>query len=43
MPALIRPQKITFGEMRDTGVRGVLIYCQVFMQPLDRDQRGPMA
>jgi hypothetical protein len=23
-----RPQKITFGEMRDTGVRGVLIYCQ---------------
>jgi hypothetical protein len=27
MPALTRPQKITFGEMRDTGVRGVLIYC----------------
>jgi hypothetical protein len=25
MPA--RPQKITFGEMRSTGVRGVLIYC----------------
>ena len=22
-----RPQKITFGEMRDTGVRGFLIYC----------------
>jgi hypothetical protein len=22
-----RPQKITFGEMRDTGVRGILIYC----------------
>jgi hypothetical protein len=22
-----RPQKITFGEMRDMGVRGVLIYC----------------
>jgi hypothetical protein len=22
-----RPQKITFGEMRDLGVRGVLIYC----------------
>ena len=21
-----RPQKITFGEMRDTGVRGVLVY-----------------
>jgi hypothetical protein len=25
MPA--RPQKITLGEMRSTGVRGVLIYC----------------
>jgi hypothetical protein len=22
-----RPLKITFGEMRDMGVRGVLIYC----------------
>jgi hypothetical protein len=22
-----RPQKITFGELRDMGVRGVLIYC----------------
>ena len=22
-----RPQKITFGEMRASGVRGVLIYC----------------
>jgi hypothetical protein len=22
-----RPQKITFGEMRDMGVRGVLVYC----------------
>jgi hypothetical protein len=27
MPALTHPQKITFGEMRDTGVRGLLIYC----------------
>jgi hypothetical protein len=25
--ALTRPQKITFGEMRESGVRGVLIYC----------------
>jgi hypothetical protein len=25
--ALTRPQKITFDEMRDTGVRGILIYC----------------
>ena len=23
----MRPQKITFGEMRDMGVRGVLVYC----------------
>ncbi|UFW83775.1 hypothetical protein BjapCC829_27925 [Bradyrhizobium barranii] len=23
----MRPQKITFGEMREMGVRGVLIYC----------------
>jgi hypothetical protein len=22
-----RPQKITFGDMRESGVRGVLIYC----------------
>jgi len=22
-----RPEKITFGEMRSTGVRGLLIYC----------------
>jgi hypothetical protein len=27
MPALTRPQKITFGEMRSSGVRGLLIYC----------------
>src|ERR1019366_1562420 len=27
MPALIRQQKITFGEMRAGGVRGLLIYC----------------
>jgi hypothetical protein len=22
-----RPKKITFGEMRDMGIRGVLVYC----------------
>jgi hypothetical protein len=27
MPALTRPQKITSGEMRWSGVRGVLVYC----------------
>jgi hypothetical protein len=29
VPALTcRPQKITFGEMSDSGVRGLLVYCQ---------------
>ena len=27
MPSLTRPQKITFAEMREMGVRGVLVYC----------------
>jgi hypothetical protein len=27
MPVPIRQQKITFGEMRASGVRGLLIYC----------------
>jgi hypothetical protein len=27
MPALTRQQKITFGGMRASGVRGVLVYC----------------
>jgi hypothetical protein len=26
----MRPQKISFGEMRDMGVRGVLVYCADF-------------
>jgi hypothetical protein len=30
MPAPARPQKITFRDMRDRGVRGILIYCQDF-------------
>jgi hypothetical protein len=25
-----RPQKITFGEMRSTGARGILVYCADF-------------
>jgi hypothetical protein len=28
MPALTCPQKITFGEMRGSGVRRVLVYCE---------------
>jgi hypothetical protein len=31
-------QKITFAEMRSSGVRGILIYCADYT----RDQRGPM-
>ena len=27
MSGFDRPQKITFGEMREMGVRGLLIYC----------------
>jgi hypothetical protein len=27
MPAATRPRKITFAEMRSSGVRGVPIYC----------------
>ena len=27
MPALARPMKITFGEMRASGIRDLLIYC----------------
>jgi hypothetical protein len=27
MPELTRPDKITFAQMREMGVRGVLIYC----------------
>jgi hypothetical protein len=30
MPAVPRPQKITFAEMRESGVRRILIYCQDF-------------
>jgi hypothetical protein len=30
MSVLTRPQKITFGEMRSTGVRGILVYCADF-------------
>jgi hypothetical protein len=31
MLALTRPQKITFGEMRSSGVRGLLIYCADYL------------
>ncbi len=30
MPEFSRQQKITFGEMRASGVRGLLIYCSDF-------------
>jgi len=34
----MRPQKITFGDMREMGVRGVLIY----LRPFSRSQRRPL-
>jgi hypothetical protein len=43
MPALTREKKITFREMRASGVRGLLIYCSgLQVQPLDDDQRRQM-
>ena len=27
MPTRTRPQKITFAEMRESGVRGLIVYC----------------
>src|SRR5690348_14512861 len=34
-----RPQKITFTEMRSSGVRGLLTYCANYKLALDQDQR----
>ena len=37
------PQKITFGEMRDSGVREVLVYCRDHkVQPPHHDGRGSL-
>jgi len=38
-----RPQKITFADVRDTGVRALLILRRLPLQPLDRDQRRWLA
>jgi hypothetical protein len=38
-----RPQKITFGELCDMGIRGVLILLRRLpLQPLDRGERRPV-
>jgi hypothetical protein len=37
-----RPQKITFAEMRDMGVRGILVYCADCHDCHQRD-RSPRA
>jgi hypothetical protein len=34
-----RPQKITFPEMREGGLRGLLVLRRLRVQPFDRDQR----
>jgi hypothetical protein len=36
MPALTR-QKITFGEMRAAGVRGLLVYCSDYKRSVVRE------
>jgi hypothetical protein len=37
---MARPEKIIFGEMRDMGVRGLLIYCSDYKcSQLGHDQR----
>jgi hypothetical protein len=36
MPALTR-QKITFGEMRAAGVRGLLVYCSDYKRGVVRE------
>jgi hypothetical protein len=39
-----QPRKITFGELREMGVSGVLIYCRDHpLQPLRRDERRAVA
>jgi hypothetical protein len=35
-----RPQEITLAEMRDMGVRGVLIYCSDYRWPTNRRAAG---
>jgi len=40
---MARPQKITFGDMRDMGVRGILILLRrLQVQPSHHDQRRSM-
>jgi hypothetical protein len=44
MMAPARPTKVTFAEMRESGVRGILICCGDYRcRPLDGDQRRPLA
>jgi hypothetical protein len=37
---LKRPQKITLGEMREMGVRGVLVYCSVRRHEIHHRRRA---
>jgi hypothetical protein len=38
-----RPQKITFGELRDMGMRGVLIYCADYKCSAIRSRSAPIS
>ena len=44
MATLASPQKITFAEMRESGARGLLVYCAGLpLKPVDRRQCRSMA
>jgi hypothetical protein len=38
-----RPVKITFGEMRSSGVTGIVVFVPIINAAIDRDARRSMA
>jgi hypothetical protein len=38
-----RPEKITFGQMRSSGVRGILVYCADYHSAILSNQRRSLA
>jgi hypothetical protein len=43
MPDNARPQKITFAEMRNMGVRGILVYCADYIARIRSRSAVPIA
>ena len=39
-PTMTRPQKIRFGEMREMGVRGLLVYCSDYPRRIGQQSEG---